>query len=153
MVMGAPAANGYGPHTHDGAAVSTLTGQLESASGPVADGFVAATGPSGQAGSVSDAKGDFSLTVPNGTYQLAANAPGFVATVLSGVVVSGTTTQVLTLTASGAALAPVPVFGGGRGDVAADGSSGVFYAMGGGSASSTGPWTMGELGRRGDGQP
>ena len=112
---------------------STLSGQLNSANGPVAGGFVATTGPSGQAGTVSSANGEFTLTVPAGTYQLAANAQGFLATVQSGVVVTATTTQDLTLTASGAVLAPAPVFGGGRNDVAADGKSGVFYAMGGGA--------------------
>jgi hypothetical protein len=111
---------------------STLTGHLTSASGPVATGFVAATGPDGQAGAVSDASGAFSLTLPDGTYRLAADAPGFTATVMDGVTVSGASTQDLMLTASGAKLTPMPVFGGGRNEVAADGTSGVFYAMGGG---------------------
>jgi hypothetical protein len=133
IVLSAPTANGARLRNHTTVAVSTLTGQLQSAKGPVAGGFVAATGPDGQDGAVSDTNGDFSLTVPNGTYRLAASAPGFIATVVDGVVVTGTTTRDLTLTASGAVLAPAPVFGGGRSDVASGGTPGVFYAMGGGA--------------------
>ena len=67
---------------------STLTGNLSSAGSPVAGGFVAATGPGGNARAVSDSSGAFSLTLPDGTYRLAANAPGFAAAVADGVVVS-----------------------------------------------------------------
>ncbi len=79
---------------------------------------------------MSDSSGAFSLTLPDGTYRLAANAPGFAAAVADGVVVSGASVRDLTLTASGQKLTPVPVFGG-QGVVAADGSPGVFYFAGG----------------------
>ena len=91
---------------------------------------MAATGPGGNAGAVSDSSGAFSLTLPDGAYRLAANAPGFAATVADGVVVNGASSHDLSLTVSGAKLTPLPVFGGGGWGEAADGTPGVFYLVG-----------------------
>ncbi len=121
------------------AAASTLSGYVMTAAGqPVAGAFIAATGPNGQAAAITGACGgahgvtcgEFSLTLPDGTYRLDADTPGSLATVTDGVVVSGTSTHNLTLTASSAKLTPVPVYGGGQ-SVAADGTPGVFYIGGG----------------------
>jgi len=113
------------------ALASTLTGHVTAAGQPIAGAFVAATGASGHAGAVSDSGGAFSLTLPDGTYRLVANAPGFAAATADGVVVSGASSHDLALTASGAKLAPLPLFGGGGGAVAADRAAGVLYATGG----------------------
>jgi len=110
---------------------STLSGQLTSASGTVAGGFIAATGVNGGAGAVSDSSGAYTLTLPDGTYRLAANAPGYRAAILPSVTVSRSSTQDVTLTASGAAFAPLPIFGGSPTGVAADGTPGVLYVSGG----------------------
>lgn len=109
---------------------STLSGHVTSVGQPVSGAFVAATGPNGDAGAVSDSGGAFSLTIPDGTYTLAANAPGFAAAIADGVSISGATVHDLSLTASGAKLTKLPIFGGG-GNVAADGTPGVFYVAGG----------------------
>ena len=122
------------------AIASTLSGAVTAAGQPVAGVFVAATGPNGQAaaltgscgGAYSLTCGQFSLTLPDGTYRLAASAPGYLTTAADGVTVSGASTQNLSVTASGAKLAPVPVFGGGRGIMAPGGSPGVFYDQGAG---------------------
>jgi hypothetical protein len=107
---------------------STLTGQVTAGGSPLAGAFVAATGPSGQAAAVSDAGGTFSLSLPDGTYQLTANAPGYKVSA-ADTTVSGASTDNLNLTASGAKMQSVPVFGGGT-SVAADGTPGVFYIAG-----------------------
>jgi hypothetical protein len=121
------------------ATASTLSGYVTTAAGqPVAGAFVAATGPSGQAAAITGSCGSaydltcgqFSLTLPDGTYRLDADTPGSLARVTDGVLVSGTSTQNLAVTASSAKLTPVPIYGGG-GSVAADGTPGVFYIGGG----------------------
>ena len=64
---------------------------------------------------------------PRQTHQSARNNPGL------GIRVSGASSHDLSLTASGAKLTPLPVFGGGGGDVVADGTPGVFYLAGAGA--------------------
>jgi len=113
------------------AIASTLSGVVSAAGEPVGNAFVAATGPDGQAAAVSGSEGSYTLTLPDGTYRLAANAPAYLASVTDGVVVSGASTQDVALSASGAALAPLPIFGGSATGVAADGTPGVFYVSGG----------------------
>jgi hypothetical protein len=103
-----------------------VTGAAES----VANAFVSATGPAGHGATVADHDGAFSMSLPNGTYHVAANAPGYSGSVQEAVSVTGPTTRDLTLTPSGAPLAPVPVYGGGL-TAAADGTPGVFYIAGG----------------------
>ncbi len=122
------------------AAMASMLNGVVTAAGQTAGGaFVAATGPNGQAATVTGSCGgaysltcgQFSLTLPDGTYRLAANAPGYLVSVTDGVVVSGASTQDVALTASGAPLAPLPIFGGSSTGVAADGTPGVFYVSGG----------------------
>lgn len=110
---------------------STLTGHLSAAGQPLGGAFVAATGVNGHAAAVSDSSGAFSLTLPDGTYRLSADAPGFTAAEANEVVVSGSSSDDLTLVSSGAKLNPLPLFGGPPGDVAADGTPGVLYLAGG----------------------
>ncbi|MGD1012192.1 MAG: carboxypeptidase regulatory-like domain-containing protein [Acidimicrobiales bacterium] len=117
------------PLSVQAASASTLTGTVTAAGLPVVGAFVAATGPNGQAVAVSDSNGDFDLTIPDGTYTIASNEPGYLASVTPGVTVSGSSTENVDLTPSGATLAPVPVYGGGD-QVAADGTPGVFYIAG-----------------------
>jgi hypothetical protein len=111
------------------ALAGTLRGRVSSGGQPVAGAFVAATGPSGHAAAVTGGTGAFSLSVPDGTYELGSNAPGYAAGVDDGVKVHGASVQDLSLAASSASLKPVPVFGGGA-TVAADGTPGVFYLAG-----------------------
>jgi hypothetical protein len=113
------------------AQASTLSGHLTSATGPVAGAFVSATGANGQAVGVSDVNGAYSLTLPDGTYRLAANAPGYTAAVLPAVAVNTVAARDVTLSASGAPLQPLPVFGGSQWGLAADGTPGVTYLDGG----------------------
>lgn len=113
------------------AMASTLSGVVSAAGQPVGNAFVAATGPDGQAAAVSGSDGSYTLTLPDGTYRVATNAPGYLASVTDGVVVSSASTQDVALTASGAPLAPLPIFGGAPTGVAADGTPGVFYMSGG----------------------
>ncbi len=112
-----------------GASAAILSGRVMAAGQPVARAFVAATGVAGSAAAVTDAAGAYSLTLPDGTYRVAANASGFSSLVLGKVQVSGPTGQDLALTASQANLKAVPLYGGGV-DVAADGKPGVFYLLG-----------------------
>ena len=108
---------------------STLSGHVTSGGQPVSGAFVGASGPSGGAGTVADAGGAYSLNLPDGTYRLGSDAPGFKAASTDGVTVSGASSHDLSLTASGTKLTSVPVFGGGVW-VAADGTPGVFYISG-----------------------
>jgi hypothetical protein len=109
---------------------ATVSGQVTSDGTAVSGAFVSATGPSGNAAGVASSDGSFTLSVPDGTYRLAANAPGFSASVADGVAVSGPTRQDLALSPSGASLRQAPIFGGAT-TVVADGTPGVFYASGG----------------------
>ncbi len=131
---------------------ATLSGKITSGGGAVAGAFVSATGPNGAAAGVASSDGSFTLSVPDGTYRVAADAPDFTASVAAGVPVTGPTTQDLALVPSGAALRQAPIFGGAT-TVVADGTPGVFYASGGtvgGLYRTTdygGTWTQVNVGR------
>lgn len=112
------------------AGAATLSGRVTSAGVPVAGAFVAANGPSGDDATTADGSGTFSLTVPDGTYQLSANAPGYAAFLDAGLSVNGPTTQNISLSPSATPLAPLAIFGGAQ-QVVAGGEPGVFYAAGG----------------------
>ncbi|HEY5318297.1 MAG TPA: carboxypeptidase-like regulatory domain-containing protein [Solirubrobacteraceae bacterium] len=96
------------------APAATLSGRVSSGGQPVAGAFVAATGPRGHGTAVTDASGGFSVSLPDGTYELASNAPGYAAAVDGAVKVGGASVHDLSLAPSGASLKPVPVFGGRR---------------------------------------
>jgi hypothetical protein len=110
-------------------AAATLTGAVTVDGQAVAGAFVAATGTSGHAATTTDSSGTYSLSVPIGTYQLAADAPGDTPTIVGGVNALLSPNTDLRLTPSVAPLQPLPVYGGGD-TVAADGTPGVFYLAG-----------------------
>jgi hypothetical protein len=108
------------------ALASTLSGTTLSGGVPVSV-FVSVTGANGQAATTSSASGAFSVTVPDGSYQVAANAPGYMAATET-VQVSGSTSTNVALTRTSSTFTPLPVFGMESGWVVADGEPGVFYA-------------------------
>ena len=73
--------------------------------------------------------GAFRLSVPSGTYRLSSSAPGFRASIATGVNVRRSEVRDVVLSSSGLALTRAPIFGGGR-SVVADGTPGVFYIAG-----------------------
>jgi hypothetical protein len=133
------------------ARAGTITGQVQSAGTPVVGAFVAASGLDGSAAGVAGVDGYYSLTVPDGAYQVTANSPGYQPVSAGGVSVGrAPATAMLSLTPSDNPLLPVPVYGGGS-LVAADGTPGVFYIAGASpgqlyrSVDDGGTWTQVDL--------
>lgn len=97
---------------------------------PLANAFVAVTGPAGRYGAVTDAGGAFLVSgVAAGTYTIAAHAAGHRVAEATGVVVDATpVAQNLALESSGSVFASIGVYGGQVSGIVADAQSGVFYA-------------------------
>lgn len=100
------------------------------AGAPVANAFVAVTGPGGRYGARTDVDGAF--TVPGvvaGTYTIVAQAPGHRVARAEDVVVDATpVVQDLEVESSGTVFESLGVFGGQVSGIVADAQSGVFYA-------------------------
>ena len=113
-------------------AVGTITGTVttsEPSGSVVAGAFVAATGPAGQVGTVTDDTGAYTLDVEDGTYTVVVGAPGNQVGRAAGVTVSGDeVVRSFLLTASGTKFSALGVFGGQISGILADGQTGVFYA-------------------------
>jgi hypothetical protein len=107
------------------ALAGTLSGKSESG-GKGVSAFVSVTGANAQEAVTSDSSGSFSVNVPDGTYEVAANAPGY-AVAENTVDVSGSTQTKLDMTASGTNFSALPAFGAETGPVLADGKPCVFY--------------------------
>ncbi len=111
---------------------STLTGVVTAGapdSGPVAGAFVALTRAGGEPrATVTDAAGAFIFEgLADDDYTLAAHATGY-AVAQSPITISGDGAQNLTLTPSGTVFETLGVFGGQIASLAADATTGVFYA-------------------------
>ena len=104
-----------------------LHGTVTSAGDPVAGAFVAVTGEGGQATDVSDGTGAWSVDLPDGTYDVAVQAPGYRVTQDDATIAGAGTTLDLGLTSSGAKFDVLPVYGAQVGSILSGGSSGVFY--------------------------
>lgn len=97
---------------------------------PLANAFVAVTGPAGRHATVTDSAGAFLVAgVAAGAYTIAAHAPGHRVAQVADVVVDATpVAQNLALESSGSVLTSVGVYGGQVSGIVADAQSGVFYA-------------------------
>ena len=108
---------------------ATLRGHVTSGARAIKGAFVTATNPQHHVVAVTDGGGAYEMSLSGGTYQLAANAPGFQATVVDDVQATGSTVNDLALTTSGLSLRQAPIYGGAQA-VGADGTPGVFYVAG-----------------------
>jgi Carboxypeptidase regulatory-like domain len=126
-----------------------LHGTVTSSGDPVAGAFVAVTGEGGQATDVTDGTGAWSVDLPDGTYDVAVQAPGYRVTQEDATIAGAGTTLDLGLTSSGAKFDVLPVYGAQVGSILSGGSPGVFYiATSAPSRSCTGAATTAAPGRR-----
>lgn len=94
-------------YTTSGGALKTVTGTVTAGGTAVNGAWVTLTGtPTGQtnivnAGGQTDSSGAFSIQVPNGSYQIRADKPGYIGSTASALTVAGNTAAgALTITAS-----------------------------------------------------
>ncbi len=94
-------------YTTSGGALNTITGTVTAGGVAVNSAWVTLTGtPTGQtnivnAGGQTDSNGAFSIQVPNGSYQLRADKPGYIGSTATAITVAGTTAAgALAITAS-----------------------------------------------------